>query len=92
MAAMGAVTRIDVSQLRERLDDLLRRVDQCGETIEVADRGRVVARLIPVSGRVDPEIHRAIWERRRKLAEEIGRHWTDDVSAAEAVGEGRREL
>jgi antitoxin (DNA-binding transcriptional repressor) of toxin-antitoxin stability system len=92
MAATGAVSLIDVSQLKERLDDVLRRVDQGGEIIDVADRGRVVARMMPAPVPVDSEKHRAIWERRRRLAEEIGKHWTGDVSAAEAVAEGRREL
>jgi antitoxin (DNA-binding transcriptional repressor) of toxin-antitoxin stability system len=92
MATIGAASLIEVSQLKERLDDVLRRVEQDGEIIDVADRGRVVARMIPASARVDPEQHRAIWERRRSLAEEIGKHWTDDVSAVEAVAEGRRDL
>ena len=92
MATSGTVSLIDVSQLKERLDEVLHRVEQGGETIDVADRGRVVARMIPVPVAVDPEKHRATWERRRRLAEEIGKAWTGDVSAAEAVAEGRRDL
>jgi antitoxin (DNA-binding transcriptional repressor) of toxin-antitoxin stability system len=92
MATAGPVSLIDVRQLKERTDEVLRRIEQGGEIIDVADRGRVVARMIPVPPPIDPETHKAIWERRRRLAEEIGKHWTDDVSAAEAVAEGRREL
>ncbi|MEA2514666.1 MAG: hypothetical protein QOJ59_4153 [Thermomicrobiales bacterium] len=91
MATSGVASLIDVRQLREHTDDVLRRVEEGGEIIDVADHGRVVARMIPAPLPVDPETHKAIWERRR-LAEEIGKHWADDVSAAEAVAEGRREL
>jgi antitoxin (DNA-binding transcriptional repressor) of toxin-antitoxin stability system len=83
---------VDVRELQEHTRDVLRRVEEGGEIIDVADGGRVVARMIPVPPRVDPAVHQAIWERRRKLAEEIGKHWKDDVTAAEAVAEGRREL
>lgn len=41
--------RIGVRELRQNASVYLRRV-QAGETIEVADRGRPVARLIPIGG------------------------------------------
>jgi prevent-host-death family protein len=42
------MTQIGVRQLREGLSKALRRV-KGGETIEVTDHGRPVARLVPVS-------------------------------------------
>jgi antitoxin (DNA-binding transcriptional repressor) of toxin-antitoxin stability system len=83
---------VDVNQLKEHTADVLRRVDEDRETIDVADGDRVVARLIPVSSPVSSDVHQAIWQRRRKLAEAIGRRWTDDVSAATEISEGRRTL
>lgn len=44
---MGAV---GVRELNERTSEVVRRVREGGETIDVTYRGRVVARLIPASG------------------------------------------
>lgn len=63
MATSGVASLIDVRQLREHTDDVLRRVEEGGEIIDVADHGRVVARMIPAPLPVDPETHKAIWER-----------------------------
>jgi antitoxin (DNA-binding transcriptional repressor) of toxin-antitoxin stability system len=63
MATSGAVSLMDVRQLREHTDDVLRRVEEGGEIIDVADHGRVVARMIPAPLPVDPETHKAIWKR-----------------------------
>ncbi|HZD22461.1 MAG TPA: type II toxin-antitoxin system prevent-host-death family antitoxin [Acidimicrobiia bacterium] len=41
------MTRIGIRELRQRASDYLRRVE-AGETIEVTDRGRPVALLIPI--------------------------------------------
>jgi len=40
---------VGVRELRQRASELLRRVE-AGETIEVTDRGRPVAALVPLSG------------------------------------------
>lgn len=80
---------IDVRQLKERTDDILRRVEKGGEIIDVADRGRVVARVVPAPRPVDPETDKAIGERQRRLADEIGKHWIDEVSAASLSKDNR---
>jgi prevent-host-death family protein len=41
--------RVGVRELRQRASELLRRVE-AGETIEVTDRGRPVALLVPLAG------------------------------------------
>jgi prevent-host-death family protein len=41
------MARVGVRELRQRASELLRRVEQ-GETIEITDRGRPVARLAPL--------------------------------------------
>jgi prevent-host-death family protein len=55
--------RIGIRELRQRASEYLRRV-QRGETVEITDRGRAIALLVPVpkdafdrlvaAGRVDP--------------------------------------
>jgi prevent-host-death family protein len=41
------MTSVGIRELRQRASELLRLVEQ-GETIEITDRGRAVARLVPV--------------------------------------------
>lgn len=45
--------RIGVRELRQNASEHLRRV-QAGETIEITDRGRLIARLVPVDDTVGP--------------------------------------
>ena len=39
---------LGVRELKERISEILRLVEEEGETIEVTKRGEVVARLVPV--------------------------------------------
>ena len=83
---------IGVREVRERASEIMRRVRDDGEAFEVSYRGRVIARLVPVTL---PETKDTLtnfsadWE---KLTEAISAHWPEGVSAVEAVREGRREL
>lgn len=52
---------IGVRALRQRASEVLRRVER-GETIEVTDRGRPVARLVPPAGGSPIERLRALGE------------------------------
>ncbi|MBV8085583.1 MAG: type II toxin-antitoxin system Phd/YefM family antitoxin [Chloroflexi bacterium] len=50
------MSRVGIRELRQNASALLRRV-QAGETIEVTDRGRPVARVVPIKqGRLDQMI------------------------------------
>lgn len=44
---MLLMLRIGIRELRQRASEYLRRVQQ-GETVEVTDRGRPVARIVPI--------------------------------------------
>lgn len=90
MIANVPVSTIEVDDLAIQLRDVLRRVQEDGDVIDIADHGKVLARLTPPP--VKAATRQAIRERRRALAEEIGKHWPADVSAAQAVAEGRRDL
>jgi prevent-host-death family protein len=84
---------IGVRELKVRTSEVLRRVREQGETIDVTYRGEVVARLVPV--RPPQPLERdagAVWTDLDRLAAEIGAHWPPDASAPDAVSEGRREL
>lgn len=52
---------IGIRALRQRASEVLRRVER-GETIEVTDRGRPVARLVPPAGGSPIERLRALGE------------------------------
>ena len=84
---------IGVRDLKEHASQVLRRVRQRGEEIEVTHHGRVVARLIPVSReRPRPRASATAWSTLDRVAREIGARWPKGRSAAIAVREGRRDL
>ena len=87
MAAIG------VRELKEHTSQVLRRVRERGEEIEVTHHGRVIARLVPVSQeRRRPRTTAAAWATLDQVAREIGARWPKGRSAAKAVKEGRRDL
>ena len=84
---------IGVRELKGRTSEILRRVRERAETIDVTYRGRVVARLVPVEqASADAEQVSAVWTDIDRLAAHIGARWPAGVSAVDAVREGRREL
>lgn len=84
---MGSV---GVRELRQHTSEVLRRVRDGEEEVEITFRGRVVARLVPVRRSVRRRAGRAVWSDLDALAREIGRRWPKGVGAARAVAEGRR--
>ena len=84
---------IGVRELKEHTSQVLRRVRERGEEIEVTHHGRVIARLVPVSEeRRPPRTTAAVWATLDQVAREIGARWPKGRSAAKAVKEGRRDL
>lgn len=83
---------IAVRELKAHTGAILRRVREQGEELEVTYHGRAVARLIPIRSTVAPANLAPIWADLDRLAAEIGARWPADVTATEAVSEGRREL
>jgi len=84
---------IRVHELKEHTSQVLRRVRERGEEVEVTDHGRVVARLIPASReRPRPRASAAAWSTLDRVAQEIGARWPKGRSAANTVREGRRDL
>lgn len=88
---------VGVRELKEHTSEILRRVREGRETIEITYRGKVVARLVPVTpaeypGRSDPSETAATWASIDELAEKISARWPEGLSAADAVSQDRREL
>lgn len=84
---------VGVRELREHVGELLQRVREQGEIIEITYHGEAVARIVPVKPTpITPDEMSAIWSSIDQLAAEIGAHWPKGVSAADAVADDRREL
>ena len=83
---------IGVRALKARTSDVLRRVRERGEEIDVTHRGSVVARIVPVGPVHARRRSAAAWAEFDRVAREIGRRWPRGVSAVRAVREGRRRL
>ena len=86
---------IGAQELTERINEILRLVEEKGETFEITDHGKVVARMVPAS-EPQPEIKPDLipfWEKMEQLATEIGSYLPDKkVDAVQIVREGRREF
>lgn len=69
-------------------------VEEEGETVEVINRGKIVARLVPAnqSQQITMQETNRILTNLNRIAEELAPYWTEDVDAVEAVRDVRREL
>jgi antitoxin (DNA-binding transcriptional repressor) of toxin-antitoxin stability system len=86
------VSAIGVRELAEHTRDVLQRVRETGEIIDIADEGRVLARRTREPPPVDAATRRAILKRRHEHGEDIGKSWPESVSAADAIADVRRDL
>lgn len=80
--------KVGIRELKQRTSELIRQVREKSDEILVTYHGEVVARIIPVAP--SAEETGSAWEALDHLAAEIGPRWPKDVSAADAVSEGRR--
>jgi prevent-host-death family protein len=80
---------VGVRELKEHTSEIVRRVRENRESIDVTYRGEVVARLVPVPKAVDRATTQRIWDEEDRLAAEIGRLWPVGLSAADAIAEDR---
>ena len=92
---MVATVTVSVQDLREQIEPILRRVSEDGETIEVVDGDKPLARLVPAPAPrrpMTPEELDTFWAEWDELAAEIGAHWPEGVSVEDAIRDIRREL
>ena len=84
---------VGVRELKTNASELVRRVREGGEIIDITYYGEVVARLIPVKqSKASAEELDKLWAEMDQLAEEVSVKWSGSPSAVDAVREGRREL
>ena len=85
------MTSVGIRELKAHMSEMIRRVSEAGETIEITQHGRVVACLVPVhSPAVDAERLTAELDELDRIAAEIGVDWPEGVSAVDAIHEDRR--
>jgi prevent-host-death family protein len=82
------------NELVEHIDEILRMVEEEGESIDVTKRGKVIAHLIPASEQKSSveEKDAAAREELKRIASELGPYWPENTDAVEIVRDVRREL
>lgn len=87
------MSTVGIRELKTNTSEIVRRVRELGEIVDITLHGEVVARLVPARPMSTPaEELDALWAEMDRLAEEITANWTGSYSAVDAVREGRREL
>ena len=82
---------IGIRELKQRTSEVLRRVRERGETVEISYRGEIVARIVPTTRHVASSAKaRKVWHDIDRVAEEIAKRWPRGVSAVRALRETRR--
>jgi antitoxin (DNA-binding transcriptional repressor) of toxin-antitoxin stability system len=84
----------DASEIIEHIDEVLRMVEEDGETIEITNHGEIIAHFVPVyrPQSLSDSAKRDVWADIDRLSAKIGAHWPADASAVDAVRDVRREL
>jgi prevent-host-death family protein len=88
----AAMAAIGVRELKARASEVIRRVRERGEAVDVTHRGEVVARLVPVPRPSRRRGAATTWSTLDRVSAEISARWPRGRSAATAVREARREL
>lgn len=84
---------LGVKDLAKRIDEILRMVEQ-GETVEIVDKGKVVARMVPPEEkqRRDQKEIDAFIAAMDRIENEVSKHITGPVDAVEMIRDIRRDL
>ena len=84
---------VGIRELKANTSEIVRRVRERGEIIDITYHGEVVARLVPVQAPLPLEDEiAALLVNLDQLAAEIGAAWPEGVSALDAVQDARRDL
>ncbi len=83
---------VGVRELKEHTSEIMRRVREDGETIDITYRGEVVATILPRRRYSQHDMDR-FWERQRQLVREAGERLGDrPIDVVELLREERREF
>lgn len=87
------MSSVGIRELKEHTSEIMRRVREDGETIEVTRRGEVIAKIVPTESRRSEESIRRFDERmaelRRQISEQLG---DQPIDAVALVQEQRRNF
>jgi len=84
---------VGIRELKANTSEIIRRVRERGEVVDITSHGEVVARLVPVRPPLPaPGEVAALLTDLDQLAAEISTAWPAGVSAVDAVRDVRREL
>lgn len=85
---------VEVDELKERIDEILRMVEEQGETFEITDHGNAIARIVPVDEAQSSTKRDLIpfWEEMERVATEIGSYLLGPVDVNEIIRDIRRDL
>lgn len=87
------MAEVGIRELKAGASEIIRRVRERGEVVDITYHGEVVARLVPVRPPTPaPEDVAALLTDLDQLAAEIAAAWPVGVSAVDAVRDVRREL
>jgi prevent-host-death family protein len=90
-----AMKTLGVHKLTERINEILHRVEEDGETFEVTNHGEVIARLVPVVRTTHPSPEQQsedAWANLDRLAGEISAHLPNRVDSVNIMRDVRRDL
>lgn len=82
-------------ELAERINEILRRVEDEGETFEITNHNEVIARLVPVIRSSHPATEQKseeAWANLDRLAGEISAHIPNRVDSVDIIRDVRRDL
>lgn len=86
------MSSVGVRELKEQTSEIVRRVREDGETIDITYRGEIVATITP-KRTLPPDEDRAFWDEQRRLVREIGKQLGDKpIDVVELLREERREF
>jgi len=76
---------LEVNEFIERIDEMLRLVEEEGETIDILQCGEVVASIVPAQYQAQT----AIWTNIETLAAEMGIDLQEEIDAIDIIRDAR---
>ena len=83
---------INVTELKNKTNEIIKRVRENGEIFEISHQGKPIAKLIPINRPKPPDIEiQAILTDLYQLSAEISSKWPDKLSGVDVMKGTRRE-
>jgi prevent-host-death family protein len=83
---------VSIRELKAHLSEIIRRVDERRETVEVTRGGKVIVRIEPVANVPSEEEIERFWAQHMRLAEELGERWAGEPDSTAVIRGQRRNL